>query len=83
MRIALMAVLVAISTPAFAGDATPKPQTVDGQATQTAAQPTTTEDPAERKICRRMEASESRVAAKKVCLTAEQWKQRDRENSNY
>lgn len=83
MRIALMAVLVAISTPAFAGDATPKSQTVDGQATQTAAQPTTAENQAERKICRRIEASESRVAAKKVCLTAEQWKQRDLENSSY
>ncbi|NUR45139.1 MAG: hypothetical protein HOP91_03135 [Sphingomonas sp.] len=83
MRIALMAVLAAVSTPAFAGDGTPKAQTVDGQATQTAAQPTTAEGPAERKICRRIEASESRVAAKKVCLTAEQWKQRDRENSAY
>lgn len=83
MRIALMAVLVAISTPAYAGDATPKAPSVDGQATQTTAQPKTAENQAERKICKRIEASESRVAAKKICLTAEQWKQRDLENSSY
>jgi len=83
MRIALMAVLVAVSTPAFAGDATPKAQSVDGQATQTSSQATTAEDPAEHKICKRIEASESRVAATKVCLTKEQWKQRDLENSSY
>ena len=83
MRIALMAVLVAVSTPAFAGDGTPKVQSVDGQTTQTASQPTTAENPAERKICKRIEATESRVAAKKVCLTQEQWKKRDQEQSDY
>ena len=39
--------------------------------------PTTAEKPkAERKICRREEATESRVAAKRVCLTAAEWQAR-------
>lgn len=38
--------------------------------------PTTTEKKAEHKICRREEATESRVAAKRVCLTAAEWQAR-------
>jgi len=39
--------------------------------------PATAEKPkAERKICRREEATESRLAAKRVCLTAAQWQAR-------
>jgi hypothetical protein len=41
------------------------------------AAPATAEKPkAERKICRREEATESRVAAKRVCLTAAEWQAR-------
>jgi hypothetical protein len=32
----------------------------------------------ERKICKRENATESRLAGKKICLTAAQWRQRDR-----
>ena len=32
----------------------------------------------ERKICKREDATESRLGAKRVCLTAEQWKERQR-----
>lgn len=82
MRIALMAVLVAVSTPAFAGD-NPKTASVDGQAAEAQTQTAKTEDPGERIICKRIDATESRLGAKKVCLTANQWKQRERENSEF
>jgi hypothetical protein len=82
MRIALMAVLVAVSTPAFAGDGGAKAPSVDASATQPTSQPAKTEDDAERKICRRIDASESRMASKRVCMTEEQWKQHDRESSD-
>jgi hypothetical protein len=82
MRIALMAVLVAVSTPAFAGDGTKVPS-VDAQAPQTNAQAAKSEEPAEKVICKRIDATESRLGAKKVCLTEEQWKQRERENSDF
>jgi hypothetical protein len=81
MRIALMAVLVAFSTPALAGNADTKAPSVDAQAAQTTSEAPKAEDPAERKICRRIDASESRMAAKRVCLTQEQWKQRDQQSS--
>jgi hypothetical protein len=82
MRIALIAVLVAFSTPAFAGNADTKTPSVDAAAAQTALQAPKAEDQTERKICRRIDTSESRVAAKRVCLTEEQWKQRDQESSD-
>ena len=82
MRIALMAVLVAFSTPALAGNSDTKAPSVDAAAAQTAPQAPKGEDQTERKICRRIDASESRVAAKRVCLTEEQWKQRDQESSD-
>lgn len=41
--------------------------------------PATAEKPkAERKICRREEATESRLAAKRVCLTAAEWQARSK-----
>lgn len=82
MRIALIAVLVAFSTPAFASNADTKTPSVDAAAAQAAPQSPKAEDQTERKICRRIDASESRVAAKRVCLTEEQWKQRDQESSD-
>jgi hypothetical protein len=82
MRIALMAVLVAFSAPALAGTADTKAPSVDAQAAQTTPQAPKAEDQAERKICKRIDASESRVAAKRACLTEEQWKQRAQESSD-
>jgi hypothetical protein len=82
MRIALMAVLVAFSTPALAGNADTKAPSVDAPAVQPAPEAPKAEDQSERKICRRIDASESRMAAKRVCLTQEQWKQRDQESSD-
>ena len=39
--------------------------------------PTTAEAPkAERKICRREEATESRLGGKRICLTAAEWQAR-------
>jgi hypothetical protein len=83
MRIALMAVLFAVSTPAFAATDPKTATTVDGNAAQPATQSAKTSDAAEKKICKRIEASESRLGAKKVCLTEEQWKQRAAENSDF
>ena len=82
MRIALMAVLVAFSTPALAGNADTKAPSADAPAAPTAAQAPKPEDQAERKICKRIDASESRMAAKRVCLTEEQWKQHDQQSSD-
>jgi len=82
MRIALMAMVAALSTPAFAQDASPKAPTVDAPAAQSASQTPKSEDLAERKICKRIESSESRLAAQRVCLTQEQWKQREQESSD-
>jgi hypothetical protein len=48
-------------------------------AVTTAPAPQATETPkAERKICKREEATESRLGGKRVCLTAEQWRERQR-----
>jgi hypothetical protein len=45
----------------------------------TTAAPAQAEAPkAERKICKREDATESRLGAKRVCLTAEQWRERQR-----
>ena len=39
----------------------------------------TDENPkAERKICKREDSTESRLGGKRVCLTAEQWRERQR-----
>ena len=47
-------------------------------AVTTAPAPQATETKAERKICKREEATESRLGGKRVCLTAEQWRERQR-----
>jgi hypothetical protein len=74
------ALLFAAAAPAYAaGD--PPQQTQQAaapsdQAGDTAAQPTEAAKPAkeERKICRLVDTSESRLGAQKVCMTAAQWK---------
>lgn len=83
MRIALMTVLVALSTPALATEPVVKPSSVDGPVAAPSTQTPKGEEIAERKICRRIDASESRLGAKTVCLTEEQWKKRDQESSDY
>ena len=78
MRIAsLSAALILFAAPALASDES---------STTGAAQDTTgaasAEQPKEpKKICRRYAASESRLGAKKICLTADEWKRRDKEES--
>jgi len=83
MRMVLMAALIACSAPAFASasDSKAPPAAVD--TTRPATQTASAEDPANQKICKRVVATESRLAAKKLCLTAEQWKERDEENASY
>ena len=83
MRIALMTVLVALSTPALATEPVAKTSSVDAPAGQPTAQPANSEQVPAKKICRRIDASESRVAAKTVCLTELEWKKRDQESSEY
>jgi hypothetical protein len=81
MRAAFMAIVIAVSSPAFASQGeTPAPQT--GAQTSQQPAPAKAEDPADKKICRRIDATESRLGSKKVCLTAEQWKRRDQENES-
>jgi cell envelope opacity-associated protein A len=46
------------------------------EATATAEAPAPVE---EKKICKRMEATESRVSAKRICKTAAEWKKYQRE----
>ena len=69
MRAALLFVLLS-SAPAFAsGD-----KVVAGtEVLEASAQAQPQE---EKKICKRIDASESRTAAKRVCLTASEWKKR-------
>ena len=74
MRIALMAVLFAVSTPAFAATDPKTATTVDGNAAQPATQSAKTEDAAEKKICKMLPLSYSRMNVRS-CLTAKQWKQ--------
>ena len=81
MRMVLMLALVAFSAPVCAADNNGQaaPVSVDGgqQATQTAK----SDDSADRKICKRVQATESRLGAKKLCLTAKQWKDREDEEA--
>lgn len=73
------ALLFAVAAPALAADE--KPQNTQAasapsdQANDTAAQPTEAAKPKEeKKICRKIDLSSSRLNAQKVCLTAEQWR---------
>jgi len=83
MRVALMTVLFALSTPALATEPVAKTSSVDAPVAQPAAQTPKGEEVSERKICRRIDASESRLGAKTVCLTEDQWKKRDQESTDY
>jgi len=80
LRLAGAAALLFAAAPAFAADETPqKTQAASApsdQTADTAAQPTeaAAKPKEERKICRMMDMSESRLGAKRVCMTAEQWK---------
>ena len=73
------ALLFAAATPALAaGDPPQQAQSAGApsdKASDTGAAPTEAAKPKEeRKICRVISASESRLGAQKVCMTAEQWK---------
>jgi Ni/Co efflux regulator RcnB len=83
MRVALMAVLIATSAPAFATQGETTAPATGAQASQQSVQTAKADDSADKKICKRIDATESRLNAKKVCLTAEQWKRRDEENSSW
>ena len=80
LRLAGAAALLFAAAPGFATTDTPQQNQTAGapsdQASDTAAQPTEAAKPKaeERKICRMMDSSESRLGAKRVCMTAEQWK---------
>jgi len=65
MRFALLAFALIASTPAVAKDA---PQSAASTGTPIA------EAPEEKVVCKRVAASVSRVAAKRVCMTEKQWK---------
>jgi hypothetical protein len=83
MRVALMAVVIATSAPAFATQGETTGPATGAQTPQQSAQTAKADDSADKKICRRIDATESRLNSKKVCLTAEQWKQREQESSSW
>jgi hypothetical protein len=73
------ALLFAAATPVLAAGDTPQAnQTAapSDQASDTAAAPAEAAKPKseERKICRRIDASQSHLGARTVCMTAAQWK---------
>ena len=81
LRLAGAALLLATAaTPVLAVDNPTQPAQASGapsdQASDTAATPTEVAKPKaqERKICRMVNGSESRLGAQKACMTAEQWK---------
>ena len=67
----LLAALLVASDPAVAA----QQPSQDPKATQTATSEKA--EKAEKKICRREESTESRLGAKRICLTAEEWRARD------
>jgi hypothetical protein len=70
MRTAFAVVLIAFAAPALANN--PQPQL----ATQVPEAAETDKKVAEeRKVCKRIQATESRLAAKKVCMTKAQWRE--------
>ena len=73
MRNAFAVALLACAAPALANNPQPQP------ATQVAPSPA---EPGkkvaeERKVCKRIQSTESRLAAKKVCMTKAQWREYD------
>ena len=81
LRLAGAAALLFAVAPAFAatGETPQKTQAAEApsdQSNDTAAAPTEAAKPkTEHKICRMLDGSESRLGAKRVCMTAAQWKQ--------
>jgi len=77
MRIAsLSAALILFAAPALASD-----ESSTGAAQETTGAASAEQPKEPKKICRRYAASESRLGAKKICLTADEWKRRDKEES--
>ena len=72
MRFALLSVALMLSAPALANNEAATTAEAPQSVSAVADQPNE-----ERKICKRFAASESRLGAKKICLTAEQWKRRE------
>jgi hypothetical protein len=75
------ALLFAAVGPAYAAGASPQPSagTPSAQAGNNSAAASTeaASKPEEHKICRMVNGSEARLGAKKVCMTAKQWKEAD------
>jgi len=78
LRLAGAAALLFAAAPAFATDTPQANQAASApsdQAADTAAAPAEDGKPKkERKICRKMDTSDSRLGAQRMCMTAEQWK---------
>jgi hypothetical protein len=77
--ISIVALLLAASMAPTAVRAEASPQassTAGAQAAREAARP-----PKEKLICRRYQASETRLRTVRVCLTADEWKAKDRRSS--
>jgi hypothetical protein len=71
MRSALAAALIILASPSLAND-DPQPQaatevSATGEIDKKAAE--------ERKVCKRIQSTESRLGAKKVCMTKAQWRE--------
>ena len=81
MKLALVTLaLVSLSAPAQGEPTSTNSASTRSGSTQSADQSTPTPATAkEQLVCRRVAASESRVAARRVCLTRSQWQQRDRD----
>ena len=79
LRLAGAAALLFAAAPVAAAETPPQTQAAaapSDQSPETGAAPTEAAKPkAEpRKICRKLDASASRLSAQRVCLTAEQWR---------
>lgn len=70
MRSALLA-LILLSSPVLANEKASQPS--DETAPAAPAE-------VEKKICKRIAASESRMASKRICMTAAEWKKSDERN---
>jgi hypothetical protein len=81
MRSAFVILLVAASSPVLASPSEGASSSMGAAATPT-EQISKAADVDDRKICKRIDATESRLSSKKLCLTAEQWKQRQEEESS-
>ena len=75
MRFTLLSFALVIASPALA-------KTTDEASNQTSQAPAAAPDKAakETKRCRPLDTTGTRVAKKKVCMTAEQWKEFDRQS---